>query len=123
MSGWCVCVCRCVCVRICVSRPLLPCVEVAVVSGDLPLGCAVVVVTAVVVAGAVVLAVVRWAWVVLVRAIRRPSGLVPYCTGWNNLRRHNVELKWTDQAKASNVFFIDGSNIRPIFSTSQAVMG
>lgn len=57
-----------------------------VVRGDLPLGC--VFWAAVVVVGAVVTAVVRGAWVVLVVIVtRRPSGLVPYCTGRNNLKK------------------------------------
>lgn len=58
------------------------------VRGDLPLGC--VFWAAIVVVGAVVTAVVRGAWVVLVVIVtRRPSGLVPYCTGKNNLKKKN----------------------------------
>ena len=57
-------------------------VVVAVVMGGLPLLCADwLVVEAEVVAGEV-----RGRWpVALVMAARRPSGFVPYCTGWNNL--------------------------------------
>jgi len=62
---------------------------VVVVRGDLPLGCVLgaAVTGLVVVVGAVVTAVARGAGVVLlVMGTRRPSGLVPYCTGWNNLK-------------------------------------
>lgn len=62
-------------------------VVVAVVTGGLPLVWAdwLVVETEVLVAGELVGG--RWP-TVLVMAARRPSGFVPYCTGWNNLKKN-----------------------------------
>ena len=70
----------------------LPCAEAVVVTGDLPLAWAgwLTVVATVVFAGVVVGG--RWAGV-LVMATRRPSGFVPYCTGWNNLKRPETHMR------------------------------
>lgn len=61
-------------------------VVVAVLTGDLPLGRAdwLLVEVEVLVVGELVGG--RWP-TVLVMAARRPSGFVPYCTGWNNLNK------------------------------------
>ena len=63
-----------------------------VVTGDLPLAWAgwLTVVATVVFAGVVVVG--RGA-AVLVMATRRPSGFVPYCTGWNNLKRVETHMR------------------------------
>lgn len=72
----------------CMDLPWDVAVVVAVVTGDLPLVWAdwLVVETEVLVAGELVGARGPAA---LVMAPRRPSGFVPYCTGWNNLIRKN----------------------------------
>ena len=59
-------------------------VVVAVLTGDLPLGRPdwLLVEVGVLIVGELVGG--RWP-TVLVMAARRPSGFVPYCTGWNNL--------------------------------------
>lgn len=64
-------------------------VAVAVVTGDLPLVWAdwLVVETEVLVAGELV---GGRGPAVVVMAPRRPSGFVPYCTGWNNLIRKKL---------------------------------
>lgn len=66
-------------------------VVVAVVTGDLPLVWAawLVVETDMLVVGELVGG--RWP-AALVMAARRPSGFVPYCTGWNNLMRKNQKI-------------------------------
>lgn len=68
-------------------------VVVAMVTGDLPLVWAdwLVVETELLVEGELVWG--RWP-AALVIAARRPSGFVPYCTGWNNLIRKNNHVVW-----------------------------
>lgn len=70
-------------------------VVVAVVTGDLPLAWAdwLVVETEVLVAGELVRG--RWP-AALGMAARRPSGFVPYCTGWNNLIRKKLNDRCFD---------------------------
>ncbi len=77
------------------------------VRGDLPLVCALGAVAGlVVVVGAVVTALARGARVVLlVMGTRRPSGLVPYCTGRNNLKlklcHSQNQFIWTNPVSTS----------------------
>ena len=80
-------------------------VVVAVVTGDLPLAKAVwlVVETEVLVTGELVGG--RWP-AALVMAARRPSGFVPYCTGWNNLQsRKEDDIILMEEYQYYNISF------------------